>query len=548
MAAVPLLAGFIAKEAAYEAFTGDPFQASAVVLAVAVGGSMLTVAYAARFHWGAFVAPRRQARRATGAPSAGTPAWPFVAPAAVLALGSVVLGTFPSVGDRLVTADVRDVYPGARAVHLALWHGPNLALALSVLTLAGGWAISVGNRRAQKVLATGAAVPRGEEVYLVALRVLGTTARRVTGVVQNGSLPVYTGVILATAAVLPTVAYLGAWEWPGWPAARDAGDLPIAVMLVVAAVGAATVRRRFSAAVLLSAAGYAMAALFVAYGAPDLALTQVAVETLSTVVFVLVLRRLPDRFERQSSLRRRVSRLGIAGLVGAFVFAFAIVAGGSRTAAPVSEEMLARSVPDGHGRNVVNVILVDFRGLDTMGEITVLALASIGAVALARVGRGGPQAAAAWGTRSRDDEARRIVFVDVPVQLIFHALLMASLWLLFAGHNQPGGGFVGGLLAGSAITMRYVAGGITEVRARSRFKPWNVLGTGILLASGTAGAPLLTGGAVLDVASASLSFPLVGELSLSSALLFDAGVYLTVVGMVLMAYEAFGDEPAEVPA
>jgi multisubunit Na+/H+ antiporter MnhB subunit len=116
---------------------------------------------------------------------------------------------------------------------------------------------------------------------------------------------------------------------------------------------------------------------------------------------------------------------------------------------------------------------------------------------------------------------------------------------LFAGHNQPGGGFVGGLLAGSAITLRYIAGGIEEVRGRSQFRPWTVLGTGLLLAAGAATIPLLFGGNVLEVGLATLDLPLVGPVTVSAALAFDSGVYLAVVGMVLMAFEAFGEEPAE---
>ncbi len=146
--------------------------------------------------------------------------------------------------------------------------------------------------------------------------------------------------------------------------------------LLATALAAAAVRRRFSAALLLGAAGYAMAALFVVQGAPDLALTQVAIETLSTVLFVLVLRRLPDRFERRSggrrrAVRRRRSRPPSAATV--FVFALA-AAGDARRPRRCPTEMIERAVPDGHGRNVVNVILVDFRGLDTLGEITVLAV------------------------------------------------------------------------------------------------------------------------------------------------------------------------------
>jgi multicomponent Na+:H+ antiporter subunit A len=261
---------------------------------------------------------------------------------------------------------------------------------------------------------------------------------------------------------------------------------------------------------------------------------------------VLVLRRLPARFERQSSARRRLLRLVIAGAVGATVFVFALVASGYRLDSPVSDEMITRAVPDGKGRNVVNVILVDFRGLDTLGEITVLAVAAIGAVALARVGR---RAAEARGEPTPPtSDLRRLAFVDVSVRVVFHAVVLMSLWLLFAGHNQPGGGFVGGLLAGSAIALRYVAGGMGEVRGRSRFRPWTVLGVGLLVAGATAGIPLLFGESLLEVGVASLDLPAIGAVKVSSALVFDVGVYLAVVGMVLMAFEAFGDEPAEVAA
>jgi multicomponent Na+:H+ antiporter subunit A len=236
-------------------------------------------------------------------------------------------------------------------------------------------------------------------------------------------------------------------------------------------------------------------------------------------------------------------RLAIAGAVGTTVFVFALAAAGHRLTPPVSDDMVARSLPDGHGSNVVNVILVDFRALDTLGEITVLAVASIGAVALARVGR---RAADDGDEPSRRNAApRRLPFVDVSVRVVFHVVLMTSLWLLFAGHNQPGGGFVGGLLAGSAITLRYIAGGIDEVRGRSRFRPWTVLGTGLLLAAATATVPLLVGGSVLEVGLASLHLPAIGDVKVSSALAFDTGVYLAVVGMVLMAFEAFGDDPVE---
>ena len=541
MAGIPLGAGFIAKEAAYDALGSGSFAGSAAVLAVAVAGSMLTVAYGVRFYRGAF--RRHRVAEVTGAPA--PPAVGFISPAAVLAVAGVVLGVAPAIGDELATASLAG-FGAVNDVHFALWHGVGAPLLLSAVTLAGGAMVVWRDRLVQPVLARGSSIPSGSEVYLATLRGVGRMSARVTGIVQNGSLPVYAGVILATTAAVPAASLVAGDAWPGWPAFGSLREAPVVVTLLGAALGAAIVRRRFSAAVFLSVAGYAMAGLFVLSGAPDLALTQAAVETLSTVVFVLVLRRLPERFERQSSARRRVVRLAIASGVAATVFVFALVAAGHRIGPPVSEEMVARSLPDGNGRNVVNVILVDFRGFDTLGEITVLAVASIGAVALARVGR---RAEGESGAAAPIPEAvRRLAFVDVSVRVVFHAVLMASLWLLFAGHNQPGGGFVGGLLAGSAITLRYIAGGITEVRGRSRFRPWTVLGFGIVLAAGTAAIPLLAGGDVLEVGLKSLDLPLLGTAKVSSALAFDAGVYLAVVGMVLMAFEAFGDSPSEAPA
>ena len=300
---------------------------------------------------------------------------------------TLIGGVVPALADGLVGAAA-----GSLGVehepHFAIWHGLNLALALSAMVLAAGTAMFVARARVDRVLAVGARVPTGVDAYAATLRGTNWLASRVTGIVQNGSLPTYAGITLLTAAVVPGVVLVSGIVWPGWPKFVGAwAQLPIVVALLGAAIAAAVVRRRFSAALFLGTAGYAMAGLFVVQGAPDLALTQVAIETLSTVLFVLVLRRLPDHFERTSTTRRRVGRLFISGLVGVTVFVFAIVSRDARTDVPVSAEMVERSLPDAHGRNVVNVILVDIRGLDTLGEITVLTSAAIGAVALARVGK-----------------------------------------------------------------------------------------------------------------------------------------------------------------
>ena len=142
----------------------------------------------------------------------------------------------------------------------------------------------------------------------------------------------------------------------------------------------------------------------------------------------------------------------------------------------------------------------------------------------------------------RPPSATTIDLIGPSMPVIYLAVLLASVYLLVAGHNHPGGGFVGGLVAGAGVTVRYVTGGIDDVRSLARVRPWTILGTGLLLASVTATVPLLFGDAPLEAASWEVDIPLFGHVKLSSVLAFDAGVYLVVVGLVLMVFEAFGDD------
>ncbi|WP_420452430.1 MnhB domain-containing protein [Ilumatobacter sp.] len=137
---------------------------------------------------------------------------------------------------------------------------------------------------------------------------------------------------------------------------------------------------------------------------------------------------------------------------------------------------------------------------------------------------------------------KRSLVVDVSVRLVYPSILVLSLYFLFAGHNRPGGGFVGGLAAAAAISLRYVAGGVAAVRRTFRLEPWTILGSGLLISVGTAIVPLLLGEDVLEHATAEFSLPLIGDVKVTSALPFDVGVYLIVVGLVLMIFEAFGDD------
>ncbi len=537
MAGVPLMAGFIAKEADFAAFVHQG-TGGALALTGLVVGSALTVAYSLRFLAGA------TGRLASEHVAAGPPPRPaFVLPALILSIVTVTIGLFPSLVDRLVGAAATALAATTPTPHLEIWHGITIELLLSGVALAAGAVLYVGRRLVERALRAGAHLPGSASAYRQTLRAVDGVAARVTAVAQPGSLPIYAGVILLTAALVPGALLLHGRWWPGWPDLVEVpAHVPIAVLLVTLAVAAATVRRRFSGALYLGMVGYSMAALFVAQGAPDLALTQVAIETLSTVLFVLVLRRLPDRFATTPGAGRRAARIAIATIVGALVFVITLAAAGVHPPTGVSDAMIDRAVPDGGGRNVVNVILVDFRGLDTLGEMTVLVAAAIGTVALARAGRRPGRAAA--GERQPPPILRsQLVTIDVSVRIVFAAVMVGSLWLLFAGHNQPGGGFVGGIVAGAAISLRYVSGGLAEVRRLSRGRPWMVLGAGLLLAVVTAIVPLLFGGAVLEVGAFELDPPVLGHIKVSSALAFDTGVYLAVIGLAMMVFESFGDDP-----
>ncbi len=389
MAGIPLTFGFIAKEEDYGAVVESSLELTTWVTIGIVAASMLTFAYSARLLLGGL--------RGTGRAVAPgrTPAATFLLPGAVLASITLLLGLYPRLADELMSGGTNALAGTAVSVHLALWHGFNTPLLLTAITIGGGCLIVLASLRGVLAgpLALGARIPSGSSIYLATLRGMNALADRVTGVVQNGSLPVYAGVTLLTVFGLPGLVVLAGplREAFSDSLSRDGASTSLLVavvfilaIMVGAGLGAAVTRRRFTAALSLAGAGYAMAALFVLQGAPDLALTQVAVETLFTVLFVLVLRRLPDRFERRSTGLGRSFRLLVSGTVGVVVCIFAVAASGVRLPRSVSDELVARSLPDGHGRNVVNVILVDFRGFDTLGEITVLVAAAIGAVALAR--------------------------------------------------------------------------------------------------------------------------------------------------------------------
>ena len=545
MAGLPPLFGFIAKEAGYEAYLhGDLGTAGTVLLALLVVGSMLTFAYSARLLWGAFAdkGPRDLAEPVVGpqVPPAGVV---FVAPAALLSALTVLAGVAPGAVDALVVGGARALDPRVGDSHLALWHGWTPALLLSAVTVAGGLVLWTVRRPLAALQARLHPLYDAGQGYRDVVRGTLFVADKVTGFVQSGSLPLYLLIIMSTVLVGPGAALLtGETPVESLTLADRPLQVGVAVLMVAATLGAVVSQRRIAAVLCLGAVGYGIAVLFVIQGAPDLALAQLLIETLTLVVFVLVLRHLPKGFRKPRLVMAQLPRVLLSAAVGVFVAALTVVAVSARVDPSVSAEYLARSLPEGEGRNVVNVIIVDFRGLDTVGEITVLTAAALGVIGLVRATR--RERLRAGGLLAQ----RLVLFppsliLDIGVRTVFHTLLLFSVFLLLAGHNAPGGGFVGGLVAGAAFVLVYVSGGRRRLARRRQALPEWLLGSGLTLAVVTGALGWLRGGQYLRrVVFFDVDVPVLGELKLASPLPFDFGVYLVVVGVVLALLRSLGRE------
>ena len=585
MAGVPPLLGFVAKEAVFSAqleagAAGEPW--AWVALVAAVLGSMLTVAYSVRFVWGAFgtrpdVAPVELHRE---------PALMSLAPALLAAASLVTAFATPAIEPLLATYAA--TLPGPDEYHLALWHGPEPALAISALVFGVG-ALLVWGRAA--VARLQAAVPDWIEAARGYVHLVGAVDRgaaRLTTFIQSGGLPGYLATIVAVFIVgLGGAAIMNDTLPAGIRFADGPAQPLVGLAMIVAAVAAVAMRQRIAAVLLVGATGYGMVLVFGMSGAPDLALTQALVETITIVVVVLVLRRLPRRVTTRRAVVRAPVRIAIGVLAGAVMAVLGVVALGARTAPSIAEGLTPLAI-EAHAKNIVNALLVDLRAWDTLGEISVLVAVATGVASLIFVsGRmGGAPRLEGAGRRERlrplpeqADSMRsarrrladvehetdaaaeaastrqtwllagrtisprnRSILVEVLVRLLFHPAIVVSVYLLFVGHNAPGGGFAGGLVAGLALVARYLAGGRYELGEAAPVDAGALLGTGLFLAAGTAASSLVFGLTVLESSWFEAEVPVLGTISIGTSTLFDIGVYLVVVGLVLDILRTLGAE------
>lgn len=572
--------GFVAKEAVLTSLLEGGTRPDALIPLLGILlGSILTTAYGLRFVWGAFWTKKD----AAGAARPVTP-WPdpplgFLAAPILLAALTLAAGFTAPLLDAAFSG-YADTLPsvGGYPYHLALWHGWEPALFLSLGSIAlGAVVFAVAQRTGRmphRVLPFTAA-----DVYNLVLRLIARIAVWTTTFTQRGSLPVYVGTIFVVFVAAEGTALFASGDWRiSLDAWQTPMQLVVAPIMIIAGIFAVRARKRYTGVVLVSATGLGMVALFATSGAPDLALTQILVETVTLVAFALVLRRIPARLGEHNASVKPILRAILAIAVGATMAMVAMVATGARVATPISERFPDLAYERGHGKNVVNVALVDLRGWDTMGELSVLILAATGVASLVFVTHRSdlisrsisalptgvtrtrrPLIETAEGPRPRGSDPdstrqtwlvggqkvrpeNRSILLEVIVRILFHTIIVVSIYLLFAGHNLPGGGFAGGLVAGMALVMRYVAGGRYELGAAAPTDAGRLLGAGMTLAVATAVVPLLFGLPPLKSVFWEAEIPIIGHIEFVTSTLFDIGVYLVVVGLVLDVLRSLGGE------
>jgi multicomponent Na+:H+ antiporter subunit A len=544
MAGVPPLIGFIAKEGAVESLLHVPGAARPWLVALVGLGSVLTFAYSARFVWGLLSTEDRTVPSAKGEVEDPTEAgWSLLGPIVPLAALTVLGGILPFTVSWLVTGGAASLHRGFHAHDLALWHGLNTALLISAVVIASGSVLWLLRARVEQLQRALPHPPSGGRTFDLGVVRLLRGSDLVIGHIQTGSLPFYLMVIFSTVLLVPGVALIAGTErWPELDMADHPGQVVTVALMAVVAIGAVVLRNRLAAVLCVGAVGYGIAVMFVFQGAPDLALTQVLVETLVLVLFVLVLRHLPARFAPNQTALGRLPRAVVSVLVGALAATFVLVAFSARPDVPAVSEGYVAASPEAGGANIVNVILVEFRAFDTLGESAVLTVAALGALGLVRAARRERQ-------RTGEDDTvapyRTSLVLDSAVDVLGRTVLLFSIVLLFSGHDEPGGGFVGGLVAGAAYMLVFLAGGERALRRREPLAAEVFLGVGITLAVLAGAAGWIGGGRFLQSVALEGDVPGLGHLKLSSSLAFDAGVYLVVLGLVLAMLRSLGREEVQ---
>ncbi|MDC0661604.1 monovalent cation/H+ antiporter subunit A [Marinobacter sp. SS21] len=541
MAGVPLLNGFLSKEMFFAeslALNLPGFWAYVPPLIATLAG-IFAVAYSARFIHDVFF---------NGKP-VDLPIYPpheppryMKIPVEILVFACIMVGMFPaiSIGPLLYAAASATLAGDVPDYQLALMHGFNLPLLMSFLAFFGGLLMYSQRQRFFDFHARFKEIDEKAVFEKVAMR-MEDLASTFTNKLESGSLQRYAMLLVLSAIAVAwrPIEELGVFIGANGLSPIDVPTLIGAVVLILCAIGTAAMHRsRFDALILLSVVGLMVALAFARFSAPDLAMTQLSVEVVTIVLLMMALYYMPSWTPIEASWPRRLRDIAIA-LVAGIGMTLITLAMLTQPFESISGYFLEHSKSGGGGTNVVNVILVDFRGFDTLGEITVLAIAALGIYTLLKNtqlapppgdGHGHP-----WTRDAYPVMLRQIARPMLPLAL------MISLYIFLRGHNMPGGGFIAGLITSVALVLQYIASGIQWTQARIPIRYHNVIGLGLLFAAVAGAGSYAFGYPFLTSTFGYITWPVVGKFEVASALVFDLGVYLTVIGATLLALVSLGN-------
>lgn len=544
MAGVPLLNGFLSKEMFFAETLHQQVLGSMswLIPVLATVAGALAVAYSARFIHDVFF---------NGEPIdlPRTPHEPpryMRVPIEILVVICLLVGMFPhfTIDGILSAASLAVLGKEMPVYELAIWHGFNLPLLMSAMAIAGGLFIYINRKYLFQFQASLPPLNAKKTFERVILSVVAWCQSKVSSI-ENGSLQRYLVIMLAVVLLCA--------GWPLFEMQQLAGSMPLTPVDVHNAIGAglliigalATViwhRSRMVSLLMLSIVGLMVSVVFTRFSAPDLALTQLTVEVVTIILLMLALFFLPQHTPKESSSLRVLRDLGIASTLGVVIasICYALL---TRPLDSISDFFIANAKIGGGGTNVVNVILVDFRGFDTLGEITVLGIAALGIFkVLSRIPLFMPASDSEGRPWAR--ERHPILLASISQSLLPLALLVSA-YIFLRGHNLPGGGFIAGLVTSIAFILQYMAHGTAWINGRFDVNYRKIIASGIGISLFTGVGSWFFDKPFLTTWFDYFDIPFVGKTELASAIAFDLGVYLTVVGATLMILASLGNMTAD---
>ncbi|WEI02819.1 monovalent cation/H+ antiporter subunit A [Acinetobacter johnsonii] len=550
MAGVPLTNGFLSKEMFFTELlsnlSGPVLICSAIVATLA---GIFAVAYSVRLVHGVFFdgpvgkqVPNKDVHE---------PPFGMRAPATLLAILCILVGLFPALlVENIVnsTARASTQVMDFEGAHLALWHGFNMPLLMSVIASIGGlifyFSLAKGGKIREIDLDPYLGRLQGRVAFDLFLKSLLLNSRKFKRWTENGKLQSYILWIVVFSIAIVSLPFLGQGLTTGTRELTHAPALAVVLWLLLFSSCWMMLwfhHERIKAVLISGAIGLVVTMVFICFSAPDLALTQITVDVVTTVLLLMSLSLLPQLTPYESSVSRRWrdALIAIGGGLGIAWITWLIL---TRDHNSISWFFMQQSIPLGGGTNVVNVILVDFRGFDTFGEITVLGIAGIGALCLMDGMR-------THGTTMTKGLSYRFnpspLMLRITASWILPIALVVSLYIFLRGHNLPGGGFIAGLITALALIIQYMALGqdhaeqLLKAKSGRLYEIW--IGTGLVIAGLTGLGAWFWGRPFLTSAHFYVSPPILGEMHLATAALFDVGVYITVVGATMLLISVLGD-------